>query len=177
MVDHGDIDIFYLDEINQQRLTPGQLHIWLSEVEQQIKNVKVNVIIEACHAGSFINGEQSISKPGRVIITSSNENADAYASKDGTSFSDQFITALNLGYNLYRAWWLAKIAVEQQHERQVPWIDADGDQQANQLGDADSSSARNIIASDEERLGNSLSTRIQASTGRQRISERRSTNH
>lgn len=103
---------FYLDEPSQ-RLTPADLDSWLTTLEQAIPGVKINVIIEACYAGSFIQDAQSISKPGRnrVIITSTNPDNRAYASQDGAYFSDHFLAALRQGRHLFGSFWEARTVV------------------------------------------------------------------
>jgi hypothetical protein len=49
--------------------------------------VKTNILIEAYYFGSFIEGEQRVSKAGRLLITSTNAQNVAYASAKGAQFS------------------------------------------------------------------------------------------
>lgn len=135
LVDHGDVDKFYLDKPQEQTLTPGELDEWLTDLEAAIPGIKINVIIEACHAGSFIRKPGSIAKAGRVVITSSNEEWDAYASRDGAHFSDHFLTNLHQMRNLAMSFADARSAVMRLYPYQQPWLDANGDGNANQSED------------------------------------------
>ena len=137
MMDHGDIDLFYLDKPRDEIVTPNQLDDWLDRLEEAVLGIKINVIIEACHAGSFIQAPNSISGPNRMIITSSDEENDAYASPSGAHFSDHFLTALREGDNLLSSWSRAKEVVEELFVifPQRPWIDGDGNGTPNELSD------------------------------------------
>ncbi|MEM7536223.1 MAG: fibronectin type III domain-containing protein, partial [Chloroflexota bacterium] len=136
LVDHGGPDLFYLDNLSQEILTSNDLDAWLSELEDEFPGLLVNVIIEACQAGSFINRQDgSISSEGRVIITSSNENYDAYVSRNGAAFSDEFITFLWEDYSLFYSFQASRNSVQQHHRYQRPWLDADGDGEPNEIED------------------------------------------
>jgi Leucine-rich repeat (LRR) protein len=135
LIDHGDVDKFYLDKTQSQTLTPGDLDEWLTTLEAAVPGIKVNVIIEACHAGSFIRTPGTIAKAGRVVITSSNEEWDAYASRDGAHFSDHFLTNLHQMRNLAVSFSDARSAVMRLYPYQQPWLDANGDGVANQSED------------------------------------------
>jgi len=126
MMDHGDPDKLYIDDLNGQILTPDDLDEWLTAVETDKQDIKVNVILEACHIGSFIEGSARISKPGRVIITSSNVEWDAYASDTGAYFSDHFLTSLRQGRDLSESFSQATNYVHQFFSFQQPWLDANG---------------------------------------------------
>lgn len=69
LTDHGGIDRFYLNGASQT-ITPSELDGWLDELEAALPGIKINVIVETCHSGSFIAPSQSISPPYRVIMTS-----------------------------------------------------------------------------------------------------------
>ncbi|MEM7534618.1 MAG: C25 family cysteine peptidase [Chloroflexota bacterium] len=145
LVDHGGPDEFYLDRPNEEVLTPNDLHDWLTALEEEFPDLLVNVFIEACNAGSFIAANDgSISKPGRVIITSSNENYDAYVSRRGTLFSDNFITFLWQEQNLAYSFQESRDIVQKFHHSQEPWIDADGDSIPNELNDMSQASLRSF---------------------------------
>ncbi|MEZ4558696.1 MAG: C13 family peptidase [Caldilineaceae bacterium] len=90
MMDHGDRDVLYLDKLRNERLKPEDLDEMLDILEAQKPGVKVNVVIEACYSGSFISGDDSISKANRVVVTSVDDNNLAWASNDGVVFSDHF---------------------------------------------------------------------------------------
>ncbi|MFZ4656047.1 MAG: leucine-rich repeat domain-containing protein [Caldilineaceae bacterium] len=135
LIDHGDVDKFYLDKTNNQTLTPGDLDEWLTTLELAVPGIKINVVMEACHAGSFIRKPGTIAKAGRVVITSSNEEWDAYASRDGAHFSDHFLTGLHQMRNLALSFSEARSAVVRLYPYQQPWLDANGDGVVNQSED------------------------------------------
>jgi len=135
LVDHGSPDLFYIDELSGQRLTPTDLDGWLSELESAVPGIKINVIIEACESGSFISLPNSISKPGRVIITSSDAVNDAKASKDGAYFSDHLLTWLRQGYNLAVGFGEARTVAKSIFALQQAQIDADGNSMTNEASD------------------------------------------
>lgn len=144
MVDHGSADTFFLDELSGQRLSPTDLDQWLTELENGVAGVKINVIIEACQSGSFIAQPQSISKPNRVIITSANADNDAKASKDGAYFSDHLLTWLHQGYNLAVGFSEARTVAQKVFALQQAQIDADGNGVANEFGDSINAARRSF---------------------------------
>jgi len=72
MADRGEIDKFYLND-QDEVLSPDQLDDWLNQLESAVPDIEINIFIDASHAGSFIQEPQSISKAGRVIVTSSSQ--------------------------------------------------------------------------------------------------------
>ncbi|NJN68737.1 MAG: hypothetical protein HC884_19560, partial [Chloroflexaceae bacterium] len=134
LMDHGSRSHgFYLDEPNQQRVSPADLDAWLDELESACPEVTVNVIIEACYAGTFI---REVSQPGRVVIASTSDAWSAYASRHGAFFSDQLIVALGQGSSLYAAFQEGASAVRQAGYRsQTPWLDDNGNGIPNEAGD------------------------------------------
>ncbi|MEM7347139.1 MAG: C13 family peptidase, partial [Chloroflexota bacterium] len=135
IMDHGNIDRIYVDEPIGERVTPAQIHDWLNVLERNQPNVKSTIVIEACHSGSFIDGTQSVSKPGRIVISSTNVQNVAYASADGAQFSDRFLGSLQVGYGLASSFWDARNAVKQLYKIQDPWIDANGNGIPNEEAD------------------------------------------
>jgi hypothetical protein len=135
LFDHGSPDIFYLDEPRGQRVTPADLDGWLQIVEAARPGVRVNVIYEACYSGSFIQQPNSISKPGRVIITSAPADALARASRDGALFSDIFFTQLSQGSSLYASFRAASQSTRGIFVNQIPWLDDNGDDTHNGFDD------------------------------------------
>jgi hypothetical protein len=92
---------------------------------------EVNVLIEACHSGSFIDRlagvAQSISKAGRVVITSTGRDNNAYASAQGAYFSDAFFSCAAASSDLKTCFNQAKQAVATTGNNQTPWLDDNGD--------------------------------------------------
>ncbi|MEZ4658291.1 MAG: C13 family peptidase [Caldilineaceae bacterium] len=127
LMDHGGQDIFYLDKLRSEWITPTDLHGWLNKLESLRPTLNINVIYEACESGSFISGDGSISKPGRVVIASTDDVNLAWASDDGAIFSDHFLNSLRRGESLYTSFRSAQIAAQIAHPQQQPWIDGDGD--------------------------------------------------
>jgi len=136
MMDHGSYDKLYLDETRQERVSPSELDTWLSELEAN-RGAKVNVLIEACRAGSFIDPVKTISKEGRVVIAATDTLAPSYASNDGAYFSDALFSALAQGKSLKAAFDEAKGSVSEDPiaRAQSPWIDSDGNAIPNQPSD------------------------------------------
>ncbi len=127
MMDHGNNDLFYLDKRRGEWLTPSQLNGWLETLETLRPTLNINIIYEACESGSFISGDESISKPGRVVMASTDDVNLAWASDDGAIFSDHLLDGLRGGESLYTSFENARIAAQIAHPQQQPWIDADGD--------------------------------------------------
>jgi hypothetical protein len=134
LMDHGGYDRFYLNG-RSETVTPEELDTWLETLEAAVPGVPVNVIIEACHAGSFVDLAQSVSQPGRVVVVSTGAYALAYASADGAVFSDSFLDALGLGQSLYGSFAEARWAVQEGHPQQTPWLDDNGNGIPNEVGD------------------------------------------
>lgn len=135
LVDHGATETFFLDEPHNERVSAATLNAWLTQLEAAVPDMKTNVIIETCHSGSFIGAPHALSKPGRVIITSSGAGQLAHASDQGAYFSDQFLTSLRQGRDLYASWRAAQEVVVRQFFDQTPWLDADGDGVPNEPAD------------------------------------------
>jgi len=126
LMDHGGIDRFYLNG-SSETINPDQLDNWLGELEAAVPGVRINVIVEACHSGSFIDLNKSISRQGRVIITSTGAFPLAYSSQKGAVFSDAFVGALNRGMTVYGAFVDARQAAITAHSDQTAWLDDNGD--------------------------------------------------
>lgn len=135
LIDHGDKDRLYLDKVRSQWITPDQLDSWLSTLQAAVPDVQINVIIEACYTGSFIEAPQSISGSGRVVITSTNVEQKAWASEEGAVFSDHFLFFLKQQSSLYSSFQAARAAIESASLSQTPWLDGDGDGTPNEAED------------------------------------------
>ena len=97
--------------------------------------MRINIIYEACYSGSFIQEPQSVSRPGRVVITSAPPNALARASRDGAIFSDSLFAGLAQDSSLYASFESARQSTSYLYRDQIPWLDDDGDGIANGASD------------------------------------------
>jgi hypothetical protein len=135
MVDHGEYDQFYLNV--GETVAPTALHTWLSQLEQQQPGTPVQVIVESCFSGSFIDLAETLSQVGRIIITSTDAHNLAYAptTQDGAIFSNAFTDALAQGEDIFRSFLLAHQATITAHRDQTPWIDVNGNSIPNEPAD------------------------------------------
>lgn len=141
-IDHGDANLLYLDKPRGELLAPAELDIWLAELEKARTGVRINLIVEACYSGSFIVPPQHISRPGRMVVTSTGSANRAWASKDGAIFSDYLLAALGQGASLYSSFAASTWAVQQAAPWQTPWLDGDGNRIPNETGDYAAASVR-----------------------------------
>jgi len=130
-MDHGLIEAFCTSGCGAGGQTvPDDLDAWLSALEAASGVDEINIIIEACHSGSFIDrlaGTGSITKAGRVVITSTNRDNNAYASAQGAYFSDAFLSCLAASSSLKTCYEQAQAAVAAAGTNQTPWLDDNGD--------------------------------------------------
>ena len=144
LMDHGNYDKFYLDRPRNQLLKPSDLDSWLTELETAT-NVKVNVIIEACQSGSFIDQLedplQTIRRDGRMIIAATGAYPPSYATQNGAVFSDAFLSALAQDQDLRAAFddgrWAAESLPKDKiwQGYQTPWLNGDDNSIPNQPSD------------------------------------------
>jgi hypothetical protein len=107
------------------------MNLWLSNLEATSGADNVNVILEACHSGSFIDvtdlGPAEVSGRNRVVIASTSSALNAYPSAQGAYFSDALWTALGQNQNLKAAFEAATQGVQATGLSQQPWLDDNGD--------------------------------------------------
>lgn len=132
MMDHGLVEGFCGQDCTASgRIGSANLNGWLNNLETASGCEKVNVIIEACHSGSFVDRFEdvaaSISKDRRVVISSTGRTNNAYASAQGAYFSDAFFSAAAEGNSLAACYAQAKSAVQATGNNQTPWMDDNGD--------------------------------------------------
>ncbi len=144
LMDHGSYDLLYLDKPRGQQITPLDLDGWLDKLAATVPGVRVNIIVEACYSGSFIDLQKTVSGPGRVVIASTSPAAVAYASQEGARFSDAFLDALGRGMSFYEAFEEGKWAAKQGHADQQPWLDDNGDGVANGAQDGPIAASRSL---------------------------------
>jgi len=142
IMDHGSYDTLYLDKPRGEWVTPAEINEWLDTLEAARPGVRVNVIIEACYSGSFVDLTETVSAPGRVVITSTGAEELAWASEEGAVFSDHFITALQQGQSLHASFESASWAAKEAHPAQKPWLEDEGNSQANQSDDGQEAARR-----------------------------------
>jgi len=134
LMDHGGYDALYLNG-RTETVAPDELNSWLNQLEQAAPGVRVNVMVDACHSGSFIDLPKSVSKPGRVVMASAGSDTVAYATEHGAIFSDASISALERGASLYGGFEEGQSVIQVAHPDQTPWLDDDGDSQPNEAED------------------------------------------
>ncbi|MBI3957856.1 MAG: fibronectin type III domain-containing protein [Chloroflexi bacterium] len=132
MMDHGFANKFCVSGCTgANSITPDEMDGWLTTLESESGVTEVTVVYEACLSGSFIHRVNppgdSISKPGRVIITSTGFNNNAYASAQGAYFSDAFFSCVADSENLKVCFDQAKAAVTTTGVNQTPFLDDNGD--------------------------------------------------
>ncbi|MEM7124923.1 MAG: hypothetical protein AAF702_01265 [Chloroflexota bacterium] len=142
LIDHGDVDRLYLDKPAREILSPDELDGWLTELETARAGVKTNIIFEMCHAGSFITGEQSISKANRLVLASTSEERLAYASESGAIFTDHLIPALRQRSSVLNSFQSALWAVNQFQPLQQPQLDGNGNGIPNEPADEEIAAQR-----------------------------------
>jgi hypothetical protein len=142
MMDHGDYDVFHLDGTVGKQITPTEISGWLAQLEAAVSGVEVNVVVDACHSGSFIDPLHTVSQEGRVVIASTGANNLAYADQEGALFSSAFFNQLRQRISLRTAFEEGKWAVEQAHPDQTPWLDGDGDGTPNEAEDEQGATGR-----------------------------------
>jgi hypothetical protein len=148
LMDHGFADKYCVTGCTPGNvISPEDLDTWLREVEQQTGVDEVNVIIEACESGSFLdnlpNPANSLARQGRVVITSTSRDKNAYASADGAFFSDAFFSCLADSGTIKACFDEASIAVTLAGVEQTPWLDDNADGVPNS-GDGSLASARTL---------------------------------
>ena len=136
LMDHGFADRYCVDGCAAGgHVTPTQVNQWLETLETATGVNQVNIIIDACQSGSFLdrfNGEvediqNSLSRQNRVVITSTGRQNNAYASAQGAYFSDAFFSCLADSGDLKSCFEQGKSAVTVTGVDQTPWLDDNGD--------------------------------------------------
>ncbi|MFO7632532.1 MAG: fibronectin type III domain-containing protein [Caldilinea sp.] len=183
LMDHGLENKFCVNGCAAgNSITPDELDAWLRTLETETGVDEVTVVYEACVSGSFIqrdNPTSSISKLGRVIITSTGFNNNAYASPQGAYFSDAFFSCVADSGHLKQCFDEGRAAVLATGVNQTPFLDDNGDGIYN-AGDGSVaqnryvtrffSSVRPVIGGvDVQRNGVNGSLRAQVSAGAEAV--------
>ena len=135
LMDHGDKEVIYLNKGQNEIATSTQIDGWLTQLESSLPVVKINIMIEACYSGSFVSLPNSLSKAGRLVMTSTNDSKLAWASPQGAHFSDHLIEALGRKSSLYTSFQRAQIAAQTFHAEQTAWLDGNGNSIPNEADD------------------------------------------
>ena len=156
MMDHGNIERFCIDGCLSNEATSKVLDESLETLETNTGADQITVIIEACHSGSFIDRQAgsgyddglsySISKAGRVVISSTDRQHNAYASVQGALFSDSFFSCIADSGDLKECFLAAKAAVTMASDLQMPWLDDNGNGQSD-VNDGTVAQARHVAQS------------------------------
>jgi hypothetical protein len=152
LMDHGFADKYCVTGCTAGNvISPKELNDWLSNLEDVTKVDEVNVFIEACESGSFLdnlegnvqNPNNSLARQGRVVITSTSRDKNAYASTDGAFFSDTFFSCLADSGTIKACFDEASVAVTLAGVEQTPWLDDNADGRPNS-GDGTVASTRTL---------------------------------
>ncbi len=136
LISHNRGDKFLLAKGDEDvYLTPEMLDEWLNVLPD---DTPVIIVIEACYSGKFItktsNGNPVLSKYGRTIITSANEEERAELLGNKSSFSKFFFDAVEKNQDVLTAFFEASetISYIPQHRHQKPQLDANGNGTPNE---------------------------------------------
>lgn len=133
LMDHGLTDAFCADGCSGGDVSTRDLDLWLRALEDETGLENVTVIIEACHSGSFLDrtgvADPSLAKEGRVIVTSTTRDKNAFASALGAYFSDALFSCIADSGDLKTCFDQAEAAVRMTGVDQHPQLDDNGDGQ------------------------------------------------
>jgi hypothetical protein len=158
MIDHGTPDLFH---IGSETISSSELDSWMSTMESNLSLAMSQenrfLIYGACYSGSFI---PSISKPGRIIVTSAASDEESYKGpietdgiRAGEFFIEEFMKQLERGNSFKGAFSIAteltetytRISNTQTSSNQYfdsaaqhPLLDDNGDAQGSNLLDNNS---------------------------------------
>lgn len=109
IIDHGGYDTIYLNG-RQDTVSSSDIDDWLDILKASAPGSKSTLFIDACLLGSFIDPRNSLSKEGRVVITSAGSRTNAWGfPSHGTVFSNLFSEAIRQGRSLYDTFLEAQI--------------------------------------------------------------------
>ena len=102
MIDHGSNDLFH---IGSETISASELNSWMTNMETSLSPSMQQenrfLVYGACYSGSFI---PAVSKPGRIIITSSAADEESYKGpieadgiRAGEFFIEEFMKQLERG--------------------------------------------------------------------------------
>jgi hypothetical protein len=101
LVDHGgdSAGAGYFRLNPTQTLTAAELVGWLDDLQTSY-DTEITLVIDCCHAGSFVD-ELGAGSSNRIVIAACEENEPTYFVAGGlVSFSDAFFSGMLLGLNV-----------------------------------------------------------------------------
>jgi len=126
--DHGMLDSFCI--ARNDYVSSGDLQTWIGNLEAAT-NTNVHFIYSACRSGSFID---ELSKPGRVIVTSSSANQSSYCNEGGIeNFFWYFWNDIKLGHTV--GWSFLVSGLRYYYGGQTPLLDDNGDGVGHKVGE------------------------------------------
>jgi len=97
MLDHGGKDLFQLD--SDEYLSASALNQMLDTLQEKTQ-CEIQIIIDACYSGSFMDNLNHEASHKRIILTSTGEDNPSYNDREGSeSFSYYLIKYLSQGYS------------------------------------------------------------------------------
>ncbi|ETR72835.1 MAG: NHL repeat containing [Candidatus Magnetoglobus multicellularis str. Araruama] len=133
MIDHGGDGVFRLND--ESILQSQKLDAWLDQIQEHT-GMQVIVIYDACKSGSFVDDLIPPETLDRVVITSSQEDENAYfVSQGAISFSIFFWTQIFNGSSLWEAFSIARDAMNAPVSYQTAMLDDNGNGIANESDD------------------------------------------
>ncbi len=112
--DSGGAGYFRLNE--NETLPAAQLDAWLDNI-QDTYNTEVTVVIDCCHAGSFVDELAYTGTATRIVMASCGTNEPAYFVAGGlVSFSDAFFGGIMQGHDVRQAYAAAESAMSTYQE-------------------------------------------------------------
>ncbi|MCP4699613.1 MAG: hypothetical protein GY862_22605 [Gammaproteobacteria bacterium] len=139
LVDHGHEDGFILDD--NSMISAEDMNQWLNSLESQLVDRPNNplaeprvVIVGSCFSGAFIHGENSLSKAGRLLISSATETEVSYKGpletdgiRGGSYFIDTLFRLLGRGETFRNAFTLATADTERFTRRNAISVNSAGE--------------------------------------------------
>jgi hypothetical protein len=132
MVDHGGTDAFLVNGANHT-LTASDLNNYLDQLTDATGCHNITVVIDACMCGSFID---DLSCTGRIIVTSTGIDADAFINKKGAHFSLDFFRRISNGKTIKEAFEDASnnLYLKKYFPEITPMLDDNGDAASKYIG-------------------------------------------
>ncbi len=157
LVDHGGDATFLMG--GDETLAAADLDGWLDALQNNgAFTGRVNVVYDACYAGSFVSALTPPPGKARIVVTSTQPNENAvFVSRGMGSFSNYFWSDVLNGKDLKEAFTNASNALAQTTAHQHPLLDANGNGTGNEA-------VADIDAVANQYIGNGTSVATNAPT-------------